>query len=82
MLRRKLGKDFHTPLDELDRKKGNASVVFVVSDHETAKKTRVALCMYASRKGLNLTTHISENEVWVMKDKDYPGDVKRYNVLN
>ena len=71
--RRKLAPIIYEPIDNLygDRRLG--SLVLIENDREAAVQTRAAALMHIHRSDLNLTTSVKENEVWIMKDKDYPG---------
>ena len=72
--RRKLGTMISAPIEELWHSAYKDSVVFLEKDHEAALRTRAAALMYIGRNGLDLTTKVKENEVWIMKDRDVLGD--------
>lgn len=71
--RRKLAPIIYEPIDNLygDRRLG--SLVLIENDHEAAVQTRAAALMHIHRCDMSLTTSVKDNEVWIMKDKDYPG---------
>lgn len=71
--RRKLAPIIYEPIDNLygDRRLG--SIVLIENDHEAAVQTRAAALMHIHRCDMDLTTSVKDNEVWIMKDKDYPG---------
>ena len=71
--KRKLGSIISEPIEKLYGSKKYDSLVFIENDHEAAVQTRAAALMYIHRNDLNLTTSVKDDEIWVMKDKDYPG---------
>lgn len=81
MKRRKLGVVISAPIEELYHSAFQDSVVLIEEDHEAALKTRAAALMYIGRNELDLTTKVRENEVWIMKDKDYPGEYEEYHMM-
>jgi len=70
---RKLGSLIADPIEKLYGSKKHDSLVFIESDHKTAVQTRAAVLMYVHRNHMDLTTSVKDDEIWVMKDKDYPG---------
>lgn len=70
---RKLGSLIAEPITNLYGSRKQDSLVFIESDHKTAVQTRAAVLMYIHRNNMDLTTHVKQDEIWVMKDKDYPG---------
>ena len=70
---RKLGSLIADPVEKLYGSRKSDSLVFIENDHKTAVQTRAAVLMYIHRNHMDLTTSVKENEIWVMKDKDYPG---------
>lgn len=71
--RRKLAPIIYEPIDTLcgDRRLG--SVVLIENDRKAALQTRAAALMHIHRCDMDLTTSVKDNEIWIMKDKDYPG---------
>ena len=71
--RRKLAPIIYEPIDNLYGDRRFSSLVLIEYDHEAAVQTRAAALMHIHRCDMNLTTSVKDNEVWIMKDKDYPG---------
>ena len=71
--RRKLAPIIYEPIDNLYGDRRLDSLVLIELDHEAAVQTRAAALMHIHRCDMDLTTSVKDNEVWIMKDKDYPG---------
>ena len=71
--RRKLAPIIYEPIDNLYGDRRLDSLVLIEMDHEAAVQTRAAVLMHIHRCDMDLTTSVKDNEVWIMKDKDYPG---------
>lgn len=72
--RRKLGKIISEPIERLSGDRSLDQIVFIEVDKAAAQKTRAAALMFIGRNDLNLTTSVKENEIWIMKDKDFIGE--------
>ena len=71
--RRKLKGSLSDPIQTLVEGNDVDTIVFIEKDNKTALKTRAAALMYIGRHRLNLTTSVRGDQIWIMKDKDYPG---------
>lgn len=71
--RRKLAPIIYEPIDNLYGDRRLDSLVLIELDHEAGVQTRAAALMHIHRCDMDLTTSVKDNEVWIMKDKDYPG---------
>ena len=71
--KRRLGSLIAEPITNLYGSRKNDSLIFFEEDHKTAVQTRAAVLMFIKRNRMDLTTSVKGNEIWVMKDKDYPG---------
>ena len=70
---RRLGSLIAEPITNLYSSRRYDHLIFVEEDHKTAVQTRAAVLMFIKRNHMDLTTSVKGDEVWVMKDKDYPG---------
>ena len=70
---RRLGSLIAEPITNLYSSRRYDHLIFVEEDHKTAVQTRAAVLMFIKRNRMDLTTSVKGNEIWVMKDKDYPG---------
>lgn len=70
---RRLGSLIAEPISNLYGSRKLDSLIFIEEDHKTAVQTRAAVLMFVKRNRMDLTTSVKGDEVWVMKDKDYPG---------
>ena len=74
VMRRTFGKVLSTPILEMADDKQIDTLIFIEENNVAAQKTRAAALMFIGRKGLELTTSVKGNQIWIMKDKDYPGN--------
>lgn len=72
--RRKMGTTLSGPINELYDVDDLDTLIFIEEDNEAASKTRAAALMFIGRNNLGLKTKVRENEIWIMKDKDYIGN--------
>lgn len=69
-MRRKLSHLIHEPIKQLSNSIEYDTLKFIEKDGEAASRTRAAALMYIMRNNLDLTTHVSENVVYVLQNKD------------
>jgi len=68
--RRKLGSIIHDPINNFMHDDINDTLIFIEQDKKAASQTRAAALMYIMRHDYPLCTHVSENKVYILKDKD------------